>query len=126
MPKTIRPHPIVLLVEHEAIFAAATQFELEHAGYIVDGPFATCLEAMTCFDHELPDFAVLDIDLVDVTCSNLAAELTRRQVPFMIFSVHGKSTNTHPEFEGGTWAKKPATSKAFFKALANLASPTLH
>ena len=65
-----------MLVEHE----------LTQAGYSVIGPFATCAEAEAWLVTETPDAAVLDVKLREGPCTEVAIELSRRAVPFVVFS----------------------------------------
>ncbi|WP_048710607.1 response regulator [Microvirga massiliensis] len=116
----------VLLATDEAIQALALQYELEDAGYRVAGPFATCAEAMAWLTIETPDVAVLDTVLKDGSCKDLAAELTRRGVPFVINSGLQQAMNSTSEFMEGIWVEKPAAFGTLLDALISLQrAPTL-
>jgi DNA-binding response OmpR family regulator len=110
----------VLLAADEAIQALALQYELEDAGYGVAGPFATCADGMAWLDVEIPDVAVLDTLLKDGSWKDLAAELTRRGVPFVIYSGLQQTMNSTSAFSEGIWVEKPAAFGTLLDALISL------
>ena len=81
-----RTNPSVMIVEEEPIFAFALEEEFIDAMFLVSGPFGSCAAALSALDSELPDVAVLDSRLEDGPCHELALELKRRGVPFLICS----------------------------------------
>ena len=94
--------------------------QLEDAGYGVAGPFATCADGMAWLDVEIPDVAVLDTLLKDGSCKDLAAELTRRGVPFVIYSGLQQAMNSISAFSEGVWVEKPAAFGTLLDALISL------
>src|SRR4051812_11487744 len=96
------------------------QDDLEEAGYTVAGPFNSCARAMTWLENGEPDLAVLDIRLKDGPCKDLAAELSRRGVPFIVYSGFRKDSNTLAEFMGGVWIDKIASRDTLLEALEGL------
>lgn len=76
---------LVLLVEVDAIVAIDFEYALRDGGYSPVGSFSTCAAAMKWLQTEAPDVAVIDVMLTDTPCNELAAELTRRDVPFIVF-----------------------------------------
>src|SRR4051812_16414375 len=89
---------LVLLVEDDAVVAIDLEDSLREGGYAVAGSFSTCAAATKWLDTETPDMAMLDVMLSDGPCNELAAELSRRDVPFIVFSSRRQSRNTHQEF----------------------------
>lgn len=67
-------------------------------------------------DHT-PNAAVLDLSLTDDECRDLARELSRRGVPFIVHSGHDP-TNAPPEFVGAEWINKPSPASVISQALA--------
>jgi DNA-binding response OmpR family regulator len=107
--------PIVLILEDETMIAMMIEDELVDAGYDVAGPFATCSGALSWLSSNTPDVAVLDTQLQDGSCRNIAVELRRRGIPFVVYS---GATNTHmTELAGVPWVAKPAPGKALLDAL---------
>lgn len=111
---------LVLLVEDEGIVAIDLNDELVAAGYTVAGPFSSCSDALAWLKTGIPDLAVLDIMLRDGPCRELAAELTRREVPFVVYSVSDQRKNRAYEFMSAPWIEKPASSEMVLAALADL------
>jgi DNA-binding response OmpR family regulator len=107
--------PLVLILEDETMIAMMIEDELADAGYQVAGPFATCNSAFSWLSTNTPDLAVLDTQLPDGSCRDLAVELRRRGIPFVVYS---GVTDTHmTELAGVPWVAKPATGKALLDAL---------
>jgi DNA-binding response OmpR family regulator len=113
---------LVLVVEDHGVVAMALEDDLTNAGYTVAGPFSTCSDALPWLSTQTPDLAVLDIMLKDGPCKDLAAELTRRDVPFVVYSASSQHRNTLTEFMNAIWIEKPATGRMVLQALAQLQS----
>jgi DNA-binding response OmpR family regulator len=111
---------LVLLVEDVALVAMDLQNNLKSAGYAVAGPFDSCASAVAWLETETPHLAVLDTMLKDGSCKDLATELTRRGVPFVIWSGHRQDKNTLHEFMDAVWVEKPSPHAALLRALADL------
>jgi PAS domain S-box-containing protein len=75
--------PRVLLVEDEALVAMMIQESLTEFGFHVIGPVCTVSEAEAVARDELPDAAVLDINLGDGMIYSVAEILSVRGVPFV-------------------------------------------
>ena len=86
MTKLAGSKPLVLLLEDEALIALNLQDELQDAGYEVAGPFTACAAALEWLQTVTPAMAILDAALTDGSCREIALELTRRRVPFLIYS----------------------------------------
>src|SRR5918997_2501112 len=108
------PHPdsrpLVLILEDEALIALDLQDELRDAGYEVEGPFTTCATALSWLETATPDTAILDAALKDGPCREIALELTRRDVPFLIYSGYHEDRQLLAEFPHVTWIEKPVAS----------------
>jgi len=81
----------ILLVEDEWLLAADATDRLEDAGYRVVGPFGAVSDALRELERELPDAAILDIQLVSETSFPIARRLIDRGVPFFFLSGHSKA-----------------------------------
>ncbi len=111
---------LILLVEDDAVTAMTLQDEMQDAGYTVAGPFASCAAALKWLDTQTPDLAVLDVQLSDGTCKQIAAELNRREVPFIVYSGHRQSRNAIAEFDTCVWVEKPVPNSTLVNALGDL------
>jgi DNA-binding response OmpR family regulator len=107
--------PLVLIVEDETMIAMMIEDELVDAGYDVAGPFATCSSALSWLSTNTPDLAVLDTQLQDGSCRDLAVELRRRGIPFVVYS--GAIEKHMTELAGAPWVAKPALGKTLLDAL---------
>lgn len=112
--------PLVLILEDEAIIALNIQDELQDKGYRIAGPFTTCADAHSWLQNETPDIAVLDTVLKDGACRDIALDLTRRKVPFLIYSGHREDKELSREFHYVTWIEKPVPAASIVKECAHL------
>ena len=81
----------VLVVEDETLVAMLVEDTLLDAGAQVMGPVATVSEALSMLERELPDLAVLDLNLAGETSEPIADALRARGVPFVVASGYGSS-----------------------------------
>ena len=118
------PHPdsrpLVLILEDEALIALDLQDELRDAGYEVAGPFTTCAAALSWLETATPATAILDTALKDGSCRAIVQELTRRKVPFLIYSGYYEDRQLQPEFPHVTWIEKPVPSSVLLEACQQL------
>ena len=112
--------PLVLVLEDEVLVALNLRDDLEEAGYNVAGPFTTCADARLWLASEEPDAAVLDTVLKDGSCREIALELARRRVPFLIYSGHSEDRELLGEFNHVTWIEKPVPPSALVEACKQL------
>src|SRR5690349_5286724 len=98
--------PLALVLEDEAMIALNLQDELQDAGYKVAGPFMTCSAALEWLATATPDMAVLDAALKDGSCRAITLELSRRGVPFLIYSGHPEDSRLVAGLEPVTWIEK--------------------
>ena len=112
--------PLVLVVEDEAAISFMLENVMEDEGYSVAGPFATCAGALEWLASGTPDCAVFDTVLQDGSCKDLAAELSRRNIPFMVFSGNPPETNTIQEITAAIWIEKPARLQTVLDGLSDL------
>ena len=110
MTKLTDSKPLVLVLEDEAIIALNLQDDLQDAGHEVAGPFATCSAALEWLKPATPDLAILDATLKDGPCREIALELSRCDVPFLIYSGHQQDRQLLAEFAHITWIEKPVPS----------------
>src|SRR5215204_3789802 len=104
----VSPAPTCMIVEDEALIGMALEDELGDAGFNTTGPFARCAEALVSLDRDKPEVALVDTMLKDGSCLDLARELIRRNIPFVIYSGREQRHESVPEFDGVLWIEKPA------------------
>jgi DNA-binding response OmpR family regulator len=117
--------PLVLVLEDEALIGLNLRDDLQDAGYRVEGPFTTCAAALSWLETATPDTAILDAALKDGPCREIALELGRREVPFVIYSGYHEDRQLMAEFPHVTWIEKPVASSVLVEACQQLAASRL-
>jgi DNA-binding response OmpR family regulator len=74
----------VLICEDEAMIAFDIAAAVEDANGMVVGPFATVADAMAELDGGMPDFAVLDVNLLDGDVTPVLTRLIAANVPIVV------------------------------------------
>jgi CheY-like chemotaxis protein len=120
MTKLTGSKPLVLVLEDEALIAINLQDELQDADYEVAGPFTACSAALEWLQTATPDMAVLDATLNDGSCHSVAVELSRRGVPFLIYSGHQEDRQLLADFHPVAWIEKPVASAVLVQACEQL------
>jgi DNA-binding response OmpR family regulator len=120
MTKQATSRLLVLVLEDEALIALNLQDDLQDAGYDVAGPFATCAAALEWLGTKTPDTAILDAALKDGPCREIALELSRREVPFLIYSGFHEDLQLLAEFQHITWIEKPVPAAVLVEACQQL------
>jgi DNA-binding response OmpR family regulator len=120
MTKLAGSKPLVLVLEDEALIAFNLQDELQDAGYAVAGPFTTCSAALKWLQTGTPQTAILDAALKDGPCREVALELSRRGVPFLIYSGHHEDRQLLAGFHHVIWIEKPVPSAVLVQACQQL------
>ncbi len=110
-----------MLVEDEALIALDLQDALQDAGYRIGGPFSTCSAALDWLRTFTPSVAILDAVVRDGPCREIAHELTRRAVPFLVYSGHREREGALA-WGGAPWIEKPVGSSALVEACDRLAN----
>ena len=118
-------NPLVLVLEDEALIGLNLRDDLQDAGYRVEGPFNTCAAAFEWLEMAMPDMAILDAALKDGPCREIALELTRRDVPFLIYSGYHEDRQLLAEFPHVTWIEKPVASSVLVEACQQLGATRL-
>ena len=112
----------VMVVEDQYLVSSDLADALEDLGFSVVGPFATNAEALDWLRSEIPDSAILDIQLKDGDCSEVARELRRRGVPMVFFTGDLGWPPLKEEFADLPAIAKPASAADLLKVLAEIVS----
>jgi len=124
----------ILIVDDDADLLALVAFALTQAGYVVVKA-ADVRSAIQCFEAEVPDLAILDINLPDGSGFGVCAEIRARStVPVMMLTARGAEEDLVRALEIGaddylTKPFSPRTLLARVKALlrrAGLESASAH
>lgn len=79
----------ILVVEDEALVAMLVEDALEEAGFGVIGPVRSVAQALEALEAELPDAAVLDLNLAGENSVAVADALVARGIPFVVATGYG-------------------------------------
>ncbi len=107
---------MIFLAEDDAVIGLNLEDDFRDFGYDVAGPFPTCAVALEWLKGNSPEVAVIDALLKDGLCSDLARELWRRGIPFVVYSGLGQHV-APPAFKGMPWIEKPSPFSTIFEAV---------
>jgi len=113
--------PLVLIVEDEAIIGYEVADALLEERYRVVGPFNSCARTLGSLAEHRPDVAILDVLLRDGPSTEIARELRKACVPFVVYSgsLPGRADAA---FAGAPWLEKPTSTADLLTILAQLTS----
>ena len=111
-----------LIIEDEPLIALELAGVLEDAGAVIVGIAAKAAEAVKLIESGPLDFALLDGNLHGSPADELAALLTRHQVPFMFVSGYD-SSGLPRGFQHVPVLGKPCTPRELLNAVALLGDP---
>lgn len=105
----------VLIVEDQYLIADEMRRLVSQLGGTVVGPCATVEEAIAQLKTETVEFALVDLNLRGHSAEPVAAELTRRSIPFAFASGYedGVIPSTYADH---VWLEKPVTAKTLGEA----------
>jgi two-component system, response regulator PdtaR len=109
---------VVLVVEDEFLIAMDLEALLWDHGWRVLGPAATVAEALRLLeDGEMPDVALLDVNLRGETVVPVAEVLRERGVPIVLASAYDHTTAMADVLAEVTNVGKPAQERHLLAAL---------
>ena len=109
----------ILVVEDEHLIALDIQDILEGWGCTVIGPVPTSSAALGLIDQELPDAAVLDVNLNGETSEPVAEALRAGERPFLIMTAYS-ATDLFGALAGAPLMNKPIDERKLRHALSLL------
>lgn len=83
------PRRRILVVEDEALVAMLVEDALEDAGFGIIGPVRSVSQALEILETEVPDAAVLDLNLAGENSVAVADALVARGIPFVVATGYG-------------------------------------
>lgn len=110
--------PIVLILQNERLYADYMEQMFVELGFSVGGAFCRAEDAKSWLvDHE-PDVALIDAEVQDGDCIEIARSLNTRGVPFVVYSTVspvGKAAD--PLLTAGSFLKKPTNHTKILAAI---------
>lgn len=113
-----------MLCEDEFIVAMDLKLQLEDVGFVVLGPFAKTSEGLAAIKDQVPDLAVLDVNLRDGQVFPVADALSKLGVHMVFHSGHVDEDEIRDEYPEAIFCPKPASSARLQEALNGLAATT--
>ena len=111
----------ILVVEDNFLLAMEVEDVLRREGCIVLGPAGTIEQALTLLDGgQLPDAAVLDVDLQGRRVTPVAAKLRAQGVPYLLVTGYADPQLGEPLLQAGPRLDKPVNGHALLRALGRL------
>lgn len=105
--------PIILILQNERFYADYLEQTFIELGFTVGGAFCTAGDAKRWLVDHQPDVAVIDAEVQDGDCIELARKLDARRVPFVVYStVTPVGKPAHALLTTSAFLKKPANQAA--------------
>jgi CheY-like chemotaxis protein len=126
-PRSLRPLPPAeplkgrrfLIVEDEPRIALDIVAGLESVGVNVEGPIGSVKEALRAIQERSFDGVLLDANLRGEPVDEVAAALTRRNIPFVFVTGYGRQALLE-SFARSMVLTKPFTQEQLFRAASQL------
>lgn len=115
---------VVLVVEDEGLVALLVADTLKDAGARVLGSASSVRSALRFVELGVPDVVVLDVNLGGELSTPVAAELRRRDIPFVVTTGYAEDALEGPH-RGGAVLTKPYEPEALVKAVGAATAGTL-
>jgi len=112
----------LLVVEDESLVALDMIAYLEEAGAEMATPVGTVKEALQTIERDSFDGALLDGNLRGQRVDEIAAALTRRNIPFLFVSGYGRESLPRA-FQNAIVVSKPFSPEALVEATARSLQP---
>lgn len=118
--QTVGRNISVLLVDDEPLISLDVSDTLMRAGYEVIGPASTIAAALSLLDNQVPQCAVIDVKIRNEMSLELARQLRRRHVPFIVHTGYPRDASDAQEFSEAPRLLKPASPSDLLNALIDL------
>jgi DNA-binding NtrC family response regulator len=107
-----------LVIEDQILIAMSIETYLEEAGIAVQ-MVASSAEARAWLEANTANIAIVDFMLKDGPATELAGELNRRAIPFVIYSGYPPRQSLPSELQGVPWLEKPTSRDDLLKVVLN-------
>jgi DNA-binding NtrC family response regulator len=116
MSQEVTDQPCCLVIEDQALIAMSIETYLEDAGMIVQ-TVGSLAEARDWLEANTADVAIVDFMLKDGPAIELARDLNRRMIPFVIYSGYPRRESLPSELQGAPWLEKPTSREDLMKVV---------
>ena len=111
--------PSCVIIEDQALIAMSLEAYFEDVGFAVH-TLTSIAQAQAWLKDNTPKFAILDFMLRDGPTTQLAGELHRRGVPFIVYSGYARHLGVPSQLQEVPWLEKPTRREDLLNALVAL------
>lgn len=113
----------VLILEDQPLIVMDIEDTLLAHGFEIAAVLSSCRSALKWLKTGTSDVVVLDIELQDGNCVEVAKYLNERKIPFVVHSGSvPNSPDLDPVFQGGIWIGKPCLEADLIAAIDGAAA----
>lgn len=112
----------VMVVEDEMIVALDLAQTVLEFGYRVDGPYSGTGQAFGAMARQLPDLAILDVNVADGEVYPLADALSEARVPIIFHSGQAAPAELMARYPGAQARAKPCSPTELVQSLVTATS----
>lgn len=113
----------VLIVEDELVVAMELESLLRELGCVVLALAPSVDRALRALDRELPDVALLDVNVQGERVTPVAEALEEEKVPYVLVTGYGGGRLREPALQKVPRLSKPVDSRQLVRALEAVATP---
>ena len=106
----------VLIIEDDYLIAEDLRRACEEAHCLVLGPARSEADALAIVDNEIPDIAIVDLNLGEGITSRVPDVLRQHNIPFCIATAYDRASVPHG-LEDVPYLQKPVEREALLKML---------
>ena len=110
----------VLIVEDELLIAMEVENLLKRLGCIALDAVPTIQQALRMLESELPDFAVLDVNLNGQRVTPVAEALREQGVPFVLVTGWGSERLQEKVLKDAPYLRKPVNAQQLGRAISDV------
>ncbi len=111
--------PSCIIIEDQALIAMSLEAYFEDVGFAVH-TLTSIAQAQAWLKDNTPELAILDFMLRDGPATELAEELHRRGIPFIVYSGYARHLGVPSQLQEVPWLEKPSRREDLLKALVTL------
>jgi DNA-binding NtrC family response regulator len=119
-PNNGLPGRHILIVEDELLIAWSIKAIVESLGCVVLGPVSSVNDAFELLRSNVPDAALLDVNLHGESVMPLAEECQLRKIPFALVTGYGRLRLSDSLLNAAVRVRKPFNTDDVAKALASV------
>ncbi|MER0240385.1 hypothetical protein [Fulvimarina sp. MAC8] len=108
----------ILLLEDNALVSADLSMMIEDRNGTVIGPFRTCAEGLEALTTDMPDAALLDVELLDGASFHVAERMAADERPFIFYTAKGSEGYNVARSMGAPLLSKAHSSREAVDMLA--------